>query len=114
MACEPCWFDMSHTHTHTHTHKWQHLLPTFKTFSILATCFQLLWKVIKRELQCYDQRALEITQQRVVKAMPAETSEALLQVDEAMEVIEAVEVLRPEKSLLRSSESSRVLNLALF
>ena len=33
---------------------------------------------------------------------------------EATEVIEAVEVLRPEKSLLRTSESSRVLNLALF
>ena len=33
---------------------------------------------------------------------------------EATEVIEAAEVLRPEKSLLRTSESSRHLNSALF
>ena len=32
----------------------------------------------------------------------------------ATEVIEAAEVLRPGKLLLRTSESSRVLNLALF
>ena len=36
------------------------------------------------------------------------------EVAEADEVIEAAEVLRPEKSLLRTSESSRLLNLALF
>ena len=29
---------------------------------------------------------------------------------EAVEVIEAAEVLRPEKSLMRTSESSRLLN----
>ena len=33
---------------------------------------------------------------------------------EATEVIEAAKVLRPEKSLLRTSESSRHLNSALF
>jgi len=33
---------------------------------------------------------------------------------EAIEVIEAAEILRPGKSLLRTSESSRHLNLALF
>ena len=33
---------------------------------------------------------------------------------EATEVIEATEVLRPGKSLLRTSESSRHLNSALF
>ena len=33
---------------------------------------------------------------------------------EASEVIEATEVLRPGKSLLRTSESSRHLNSALF
>jgi hypothetical protein len=33
---------------------------------------------------------------------------------EAIEVIEAAEVLRPGKSLLRTSESSRHLNSALF
>ena len=32
----------------------------------------------------------------------------------ATEVIETAEVLRPGKSLLRTSESSRVLNLALL
>ena len=32
----------------------------------------------------------------------------------ATEVIEAAEVLRPEKSLVRTSESSRHLNSALF
>ena len=37
-----------------------------------------------------------------------------VEVVEAVEVIEAAEVIRPEKSLLRTSESSRVLNLALF
>jgi SpoU rRNA methylase family enzyme len=36
------------------------------------------------------------------------------EVAEANEVKEAVEVLRPEKSLLRTSESSRFLNSALF
>ena len=36
------------------------------------------------------------------------------EVAEADEVIEAAEVLRPEKSLLRTSESSRFLNSALF
>ena len=36
------------------------------------------------------------------------------EVVEAVEAIEAAEVLRSEKSRLRSSESSRVLNLALF
>ena len=33
---------------------------------------------------------------------------------EAIEVIEAAEVLRPGKSLLRTSESSRFLNTTLF
>ena len=37
-----------------------------------------------------------------------------IEVVEAIEVIEAVEVLRPGKSLLRTSESSRHLNLTLF
>ena len=42
--------------------------------------------------------------------MVIEVAEAV----EAIEVIEAAEVLRPGKSLLRTSESSRHLNLALF
>ena len=33
---------------------------------------------------------------------------------EVVEVIEAAEIIRPEKSLLRSLESSRFLNSALF
>ena len=33
---------------------------------------------------------------------------------DAIELIEAAEVLRPEKSLLGTSKSSRFLNLALF
>ena len=33
---------------------------------------------------------------------------------EAVEVIEAADVLRPGKLLLRISQSSRLLNLALF
>ena len=33
---------------------------------------------------------------------------------EAAEAAEAAEVIRPEKSLLRTSESSRFLNSALF
>ena len=33
---------------------------------------------------------------------------------EAVEVTEAAEVLRPEKSLLRTSELTRFCNLALF
>jgi hypothetical protein len=37
-----------------------------------------------------------------------------IEVAEADEVSEAAEVLRPEKSLLRTSESSRFLNLALY
>ena len=36
------------------------------------------------------------------------------EVVEAEEAIEAAEVLRPRKSLLRTSESSRFLNSALF
>ena len=36
------------------------------------------------------------------------------EVIEADEVKEAVEVFRPGKSLLRTSESSKLLNLALF
>ena len=35
-------------------------------------------------------------------------------VAEAVEVNEAAEVLRPEKALLRASESSRFLNSALY
>ena len=35
-------------------------------------------------------------------------------VDEAVEVIEAAEVLRPEKSLMRTSEPSMFLISALF
>ena len=45
--------------------------------------------------------------------MAFEAVEAV-EVAEASEVNEAAEVLRPEKSLLRTSESSRLLNLALF
>ena len=37
-----------------------------------------------------------------------------MEVVEAVEVIEVAEVLRPEKSLLRTSELSRILNSALF
>jgi hypothetical protein len=37
-----------------------------------------------------------------------------IEVAEADEVNEAAEVLRPEKSLLRTSKSSRFLNLFLF
>ena len=37
-----------------------------------------------------------------------------MEVVEAVGVIEAAEVLRPEKSLLRTSESSMSLNSALF
>ena len=38
----------------------------------------------------------------------------VVEVAEANEVNEAAEALRPEKSLLRTSESSRFLNSALF
>jgi hypothetical protein len=37
-----------------------------------------------------------------------------IEVAEAGEVQETAEVLRPDKSLMRTSESSRFLNLALF
>ena len=37
-----------------------------------------------------------------------------MEVVEAVEAIETAEVLRPGKSLLRTSESSRHLNLTLF
>ena len=42
----------------------------------------------ERELKCSDEKCLEILQARVIKTMPTDTSEALLQLDEAMEVIE--------------------------
>ena len=38
----------------------------------------------------------------------------VIEVVEAVEVIEAADVIRAEKSLLRTSESSRYLNLVLF
>ena len=50
----------------------------------------------------------------VVEAVEAGEAGEASEVAEADEVNEAAEVLRPEKSLLRTSESWRFLNLALF
>ena len=50
----------------------------------------------------------------VIEAIEAVEVIEVIEAVEATEVIEAAEVLRPGKSLLRTSESSRHLNSASF
>ena len=101
----------------SHTHKWQTLLLIFrKGVNPCHSFFQRLGEVIKRELQCDDQRALEITQQRVVKAVSTVSSEALLRLDEAMEVIEDHDqkLIRRQKELIRDAIGNHKLFSAAY
>ena len=82
VACENAWFDMNHSQVSKFAAHLQ------KDFQPCHTFFQLLWEVVKRELKCSDEKCLRILQARVINTMPTDTSEALLQLDEAMEVIE--------------------------
>jgi hypothetical protein len=50
----------------------------------------------------------------VIEAIEAVEAVEAVEATEATEVIEAAEVLRPGKSLLRTSGSSRHLNSAIF
>ena len=97
VACENAWLDMSQSQV---SNVAAHLQ---KDFQPCHTFFQLLWDIVKRELKCSDEKCLRILQARVINTMPTDTSEALLQLDEAMEVIEdhGVKMIKAQQELIK-------------
>ena len=97
MACENAWFDMIHSQVNPFAAHLQ------KDFQPCHTFVQLLWKVVNRELKCSDEKCFQSLQARVIKTMPTDTSEALLQLDEAMEVIEDhdVKMIKAQQELIK-------------
>ena len=47
-----------------------------------------MWHVIQKELKTTDQETLDIVNERVAASMPRAASEAVMEIDEACEVLE--------------------------
>ena len=102
VACRQCWWNLGFSIIEQYATK---LMADYAPGP--KTLFDLLWQTVQKVLKLSDDDTLSIVHRRVAKQEPREASTALLQVDEALEVLEETDVrlVKDERSAFLAKQA---------
>ena len=98
IACRQVWWQMSFLQISKLA---KHMM---KNYEACGNLFETLWQVVQKTLRTSDEQTLELVHKRVARQVVPDASSALLDVDEALEVLES------QDQLLIKQEQGTVTN----